>query len=199
MDLGWGLVSKPRIQIPKINLQERNISLIPSSGFMGMGYKHYNWDFNWICMFFGHNLEYALLQESSACVEHMSDNYVIISSLWQDRSCGSTWQVIVCLFLWLGHLHQLWISNSVECSHKMKRIHEGGDGMNSRGVRVGGSRRQKLCPQWWEPIPHHQAEKVFCFFEHSTGWQIISEFTVERDHCNVTHWSMCVEIFYWHI
>ena len=32
-------------------------------------------------MFFGHNLGHALLQESSAFVEHMSDNYVIISSL----------------------------------------------------------------------------------------------------------------------
>ena len=31
-------------------------------------------------MFFGHNLGHTLLQESLACVEHMSDNYVIISS-----------------------------------------------------------------------------------------------------------------------
>ena len=28
---------------------------------------------------------------------------------------------------------------------------------------------QKLCPQWWEPIPCHQAEKAFCFFELPTG------------------------------
>ena len=105
VDLGWGVVSKPWIQIHKINLQEWNISLIPSSGFMEMGYKHYNWHCNWICMFFGQNLGYALLQESLVCVEHMSDNYVIISSLWQDRSCGSTWQMIVYLFLWLGHVN----------------------------------------------------------------------------------------------
>ena len=74
-------MSKPWIQVHKINLQERNICLIPSSGFMGMGYKDYNWYYNWICMFFGHNLGHALLQESLACVEHMSDNYLIISSL----------------------------------------------------------------------------------------------------------------------
>ena len=49
---------------------------------------------------------------------------------------------------------------------------------------VGGAGRQKLCLQWWEPFPHHQAEKAFHIFEWSTGWQIISEFTVERDHCN---------------
>ena len=42
-----------------------------------MGYKNYNWQYNWIGMSFGH----ALLQESLACVKHMSDNYLIILSL----------------------------------------------------------------------------------------------------------------------
>ena len=86
---------------------------------------------------------------------------------------------------------QLWMSNSVECGCKMKRIHEGRDGMNSPRVRVGGPGRQKLRQWWWEPILFHQAEKAFCFFVLSTGWQIISESTVGRDHCNVTCWSMC--------
>ena len=53
--------------------------------------------------------------------------------------------------------------------------------------------QQKLYPQWWEPIPHHQAEKAFHFFELSTGWQITSESTVERDHCNMTCWSICLK------
>ena len=64
-----GLVCRPWIQIPKINLQERNISLIPSLGFMRMGYKHYDWHYNWIGTSFGHNLGHAMLQESLACVK----------------------------------------------------------------------------------------------------------------------------------
>ena len=100
-----------------------------------------------------------------------------------------------CLFASVTRPHQLWFSDSVEHGHKMKRIHEGGAGMSSPGVRVRGTGRQKLCLWWWEPILHHQAEKAFRFFEYATSWQIISKFTVERDHCNVTHWSMCVKCF----
>ena len=87
----------------------------------------------------------------------------------------------------------LWMNDSVERGYKIKIIHDQGDGMNSPGVGVGGPERQKLCTWWWELIPHHQAEKAFHFFELSTGWQITSESTVERDHCNVTCWSICVK------
>ena len=147
-------------------------------------------------MFFGHNLGHALLQESLVCVEHMSDNYVIISSLWQDRSCGSTWQVIVCLFLWLGHIHINYGSATVlNMAAKWKEFMreemawtppelgwEAPGGKNS--ARDDGS-------------PSHtiRQRKHFTFLNCSTGWQIISESTVGRDHCNVTHWSMCVESF----
>ena len=48
---------------------------------MGMGYKYYNRDKIESAQFFGYNLGHAMLQESSAFVEHLSDNYVIISSL----------------------------------------------------------------------------------------------------------------------
>ena len=44
----------------QINLQGRNIFLIPSSGFMVMGYKNYNLHYNWIGTSFGHNLGHAL-------------------------------------------------------------------------------------------------------------------------------------------
>ena len=87
-------------------------------------------------------------------------------------------------FVCVSSRGQLWISDSVECGHKMKRIHDGGGSMNSPGVGAGGSWRQKLCLRWQEPIPCHQAEKAFCFFELSTGWPITSESTVKRDNCN---------------
>ena len=61
----------------------------------------------------------------------------------------------------------------------------------SREKKGGG--QNKLCPWWWEPISCHQTEKAFHFFELSTGWQITSESTVERDHCSVTCWSICVK------
>ena len=190
VDLGWGLVSKPWIQIHKINLQERNISLIPSSGFMEMGYKHYNWHCNWICMFFGQKFGTCTAsREFGVCrtyVWQLCNYFKSLTGqvLWFNMTSDS-------LFVSLTRPDQLWISDSGELGHKMKRIHEGGDGMNS----PGGPRRQKLSLRWWKPIPRHQAEEAFHFFELSTGWHINSEYTVERDQCNVTHWSMCVKSF----
>ena len=55
-----------------------------------MGYKHYNWHYNWIGMSFGHNLGHVLLQESSACVKHMSDNYFNYFMSLTATSCHST-------------------------------------------------------------------------------------------------------------
>ena len=54
-------------------------------------------------------------------------------------------------FVCVRSLGQLWISDSVECGHKMKRIHDQGGGTNSPRVRMRDPGRQKLCPQWCEP------------------------------------------------
>ena len=112
--------------------------------------------------------------------------------LWQARS-GEVIQHDQWYFVSVSRPGQLWISHNVEHGCKMKRIHDQGGGMNSPRVGVGGPGRHKLCLWWWEPIPCHQVEKAFHFFELSTGWQIISEYKIERDHCNVTCWSMCVK------
>ena len=87
-------------------------------------------------------------------------------------------------FVCVSSRGQLRISDSVECGRKMKIIHDRGGSKNSPRVGAWGSGRQKLCPQWQEPIPRHQAEKAFRFFELSTGWEITSQSTEERDHCN---------------
>ena len=127
----------------------------------------------------------------------MSDNYVIISSLWQDRFCGSTWQVIVCLLLWLGHINygSVTVLNVLNVATKWKEfmMEEPEWTPLELGWEVPGG-KNSACN---DGSPSHiiRQRKHFTFFECSTGWQIISKFTVERDHCNVTHWSMCVECF----
>ena len=65
---------------------------------------------------------------------------------------------------WLGFTK--WNSSIMDKPHslnvatKAKHIKK----LGKKGV--GG---QKLWPWWWEPIPHHQPEKAFHFFELSTG------------------------------
>ena len=75
---------------------------------------------------------------------------------WQTWSC---WNNLVLpsrtALLWISHTLWMWLQ-------KQKHIKNPG----KEGVGVGG---QKLWPQWWEPIPHHQPEKAFRFFELSTG------------------------------
>ena len=162
---------------------------------MGMGYKNYHWLYNWVGMTFWHFANFGTCpasREFGICQTYVWQLFNYFKSLTgQVLSFNMTSDT---LFLWLGHINYGWVT-VLNVAAKWKEFmskDEWGESTNSPGVGVGGPRGQKLCLQWQEPIPWHQAEKAFCIFELSTGWQIISEYTVERDHCNVTCWSMCV-------
>ena len=128
----------------------------------------------------------CMIVESLAWVKDMSDNYFMSLTGKVQVIQHDQWY-----FVSVSRPGQLWISHNVEWPQNEKnswprRQHKL---PWSSGQEAPGGKNS--AHNDGSPSHHHQQRKHFAFLN-SNRLQVMSEYTVERDHC-ITCWSMCVE------